>query len=90
MNALSAIGRAGLCGLIRLYQWVFSPFFAGSCRYVPSCSHYALEAVQRHGPARGAWLAVRRLLRCHPWGQHGLDPVPDLKAVAGPRHRHSS
>lgn len=47
------------------------------CRYVPSCSVYGAEAVRRHGAARGAWLIVRRISRCHPWGGHGLDPVPD-------------
>lgn len=50
------------------------------CRYVPSCSTYALEALEQHGAARGTWLTLRRLGRCHPWGGHGLDPVPDGKA----------
>ena len=82
MTAISAIGRAALCGLIRFYQWVISPLLGCNCRYLPSCSHYALEAVQRHGALRGAWLAMRRILRCHPWGGQGLDPVPDMP---GPR-----
>jgi putative membrane protein insertion efficiency factor len=90
MTAISAIGRRVLCGLIHLYQWVISPFFAGSCRYIPSCSHYALEAVERHGAARGAWLSVRRLSRCHPWGRQGLDPVPDPPAMSGPKRHHTS
>lgn len=66
-------------GLIRLYQWVFA-WRPSPCRYVPSCSSYALEAVEVHGAVRGSWLAVRRLGRCHPWGQHGWDPVPPPKA----------
>jgi putative membrane protein insertion efficiency factor len=65
-----------LVGLIRLYQ---AARFGrpSSCRYVPTCSVYAAEAVQRHGAGRGAWLAARRLGRCHPWGGHGVDPVPE-------------
>lgn len=62
--------------LIRGYQLLFSPLFAGSCRYVPSCSAYAAEAVQRFGAVRGSALALRRLMRCHPFGGHGYDPVP--------------
>lgn len=61
---------------IRTYQLLVSPIFPPSCRYMPSCSHYAAEAVARHGPWRGSWLAVRRLSRCHPWGGSGYDPVP--------------
>lgn len=67
--------RAALA-LLRSYQLAFSPFFAGSCRYVPSCSAYAAEAVARFGVLRGSYLAARRLARCHPLGGHGLDPVP--------------
>ena len=89
MSAIAAIGRFVLCALIRFYQWVLSPFFAGSCRYVPSCSHYALEAVERHGAMRGAWLALCRLSRCHPWGRSGLDPVPDLPARSGAKRYRS-
>lgn len=63
--------------LIRAYQLLLSPVFAGSCRFVPSCSHYAADAVRRFGVIRGTWLAVRRLSRCHPLGGHGLDPVPE-------------
>ena len=63
-------------GAFRLYRWLVSPWFRGSCRYYPSCSHYAEEAFARHGAARGAYLSFRRLLRCHPWGGHGVDLVP--------------
>ncbi len=63
--------------LIRGYQLFLSLFFTGSCRYLPGCSDYAIEAVTVHGPLRGSWLALRRIARCHPWGGSGYDPVPD-------------
>ncbi len=62
--------------LLRLYQVSISPVFRGSCRHLPSCSEYAREAVERHGAMRGLWLALRRLMRCHPLGSSGYDPVP--------------
>jgi uncharacterized protein len=62
--------------LVRVYQITLSPLFAGSCRYEPSCSRYAMTALEQHGLLKGAWLAVRRLARCHPLGGSGLDPVP--------------
>lgn len=62
--------------LIRGYQAGISPLLPASCRYTPSCSAYATEAIARYGAARGSWLAARRLLRCHPWGGTGHDPVP--------------
>ena len=68
--------RRVLLGLIRAYQYAVSPLFVQSCRFYPSCSAYALEAVARHGSLSGAWLAVKRLLRCHPWHPGGYDPVP--------------
>jgi len=63
-------------GGIRLYRWLLAPWLGGSCRYWPSCSSYAEEAVHRHGALRGGWLAMRRLSRCHPLGGHGVDLVP--------------
>ena len=63
-------------GLIRAYQLLVAPVLGPSCRYYPSCSRYAAEAVERHGAWRGSLFAVRRLLRCHPWGGSGYDPVP--------------
>lgn len=62
--------------LIRLYQATLSPFVPGGCRFHPSCSHFAHEAIRTHGLRRGGMLAVRRFLRCHPWNPGGLDPVP--------------
>ena len=61
---------------IRLYQRFLSPLLPPSCRFTPSCSHYAAEALARHGPVKGGWLALRRIGRCHPWGGAGYDPVP--------------
>ena len=78
-SAIRALGLAmGLAirGMIRAYQLLVAPIVPPSCRYYPSCSHYAAEAVARHGPRHGSLLAVRRLLRCHPWGGSGYDPVP--------------
>ncbi|MFP4623360.1 MAG: membrane protein insertion efficiency factor YidD [Gemmatimonadota bacterium] len=63
--------------VIRAYRRFVSPVMPPSCRYLPTCSAYAEEAVRRHGAGRGGWLALRRLLRCHPWGGSGYDPVPD-------------
>ncbi len=65
-----------LIGLLKAYRLVISPLYGNVCRYYPSCSAYALTAVQHHGAARGSWLAARRLLRCHPWARGGYDPVP--------------
>lgn len=62
---------------IRLYQWTLSPILGPNCRYLPSCSDYALEAIERHGALTGLWLGLRRLLRCHPWAAGGYDPVPE-------------
>jgi putative membrane protein insertion efficiency factor len=71
--------RAALLGLIRLYQVTLSPWLGNPCRYEPTCSRYAAEAIERHGALRGVWLAARRLGRCHPWGGSGYDPVPVLE-----------
>jgi hypothetical protein len=62
--------------IIKLYQLVISPLFPSSCRYIPTCSHYAEEALNKYGLIKGGWLSVRRILRCHPWASSGFDPVP--------------
>jgi uncharacterized protein len=64
-----------LQAVVRAYQLVLSPWFGGACRFTPSCSAYAIEALGRHGAWRGSWLALKRLARCHPWGPAGFDPV---------------
>jgi putative membrane protein insertion efficiency factor len=74
-ESLSVFQRVAL-GAIRLYKGLFSPLYAGSCRFLPSCSDYAREAIGRFGVVRGTWLALGRLSRCHPLGGHGFDPVP--------------
>lgn len=61
---------------VRLYQRVVSPWMPDICRYRPTCSHYMVEAVTKHGAIKGTWLGLKRLLRCAPWGGHGYDPVP--------------
>jgi hypothetical protein len=66
-----------LVAVVRGYQVLLSPIVGGTCRFQPSCSRYMAEAIERHGAARGAWLGVRRLARCHPFGSSGFDPVPD-------------
>ena len=65
--------------LLRGYRFAISPLYGQVCRYHPSCSAYALEAVTRHGSLRGSWLAARRIARCHPWAEGGLDPVPAVQ-----------
>lgn len=85
--------RAVLIGLVAGYRWFVSPFIPGGCRFHPSCSAYADEAIRLHGPFAGAWLAVKRLARCHPLGGHGFDPVPDTcnagRACSERGHQHS-
>ena len=73
--------------LLWIYRRLISPVLPPACRYYPSCSQYAEEAVRSHGPLRGPWLALRRLLRCHPWAAGGFDPVPPLPSVAAGSRR---
>jgi putative membrane protein insertion efficiency factor len=80
MRAVSLV----LLVLIRAYQLLISPLLPPSCRYFPTCSDYARQAVTRHGPLAGGWLAVKRLARCHPWGGLGYDPVPGPVASKTP------
>lgn len=68
--------RKVLMALVKGYRQFISPLTPPSCRYQPTCSGYALEALEKHGAVKGSWLALRRILRCHPWGGSGYDPVP--------------
>lgn len=72
------LGKAMIL-LIRAYRLFLSPWIGQQCRFHPTCSAYAIEAIQRYGAVRGAWLAARRLGRCHPWHEGGIDPVPERK-----------
>lgn len=65
-----------LIGLIRFYQGAISPYLPSSCRYTPTCSHYGVEALKKHGPLKGGWFTLKRIASCHPWGGSGHDPVP--------------
>jgi putative membrane protein insertion efficiency factor len=65
-----------LVAMIRVYQWIISPLIGPKCRFTPSCSNYSLEALKKYGLFKGVWLSVKRIARCHPWGGHGVDPVP--------------
>lgn len=67
-----------MLGIFAFYRYAISPLFPSRCRYYPTCSAYATEAVQRYGAIKGGKIAIKRILRCHPWGDHGYDPVPDL------------
>ncbi|MFK7060030.1 membrane protein insertion efficiency factor YidD [Flavobacterium oreochromis] len=62
--------------LVRVYQYIISPLMPPTCRYQPTCSHYMIEALQKHGPLKGLYLGIKRILSCHPWGGNGYDPVP--------------
>lgn len=79
--ALKAGCRRGLSavliGIVRLYQWTLSPWLGPRCRFDPTCSAYTITAIRRFGPIRGVWIGGRRILRCHPWGAMGYDPVPE-------------
>jgi uncharacterized protein len=76
MKLLLRILSLPFIALIKLYQWIVSPILGPKCRFTPTCSQYAIEALKKHGVFKGLWLTVRRLSRCHPWGGHGYDPVP--------------
>ena len=75
-SALAKLLQTVAIGLVRIYRYAISPLLPRSCRFHPSCSAYALEAIRVHGPWRGGWLALRRIGRCHPWHDGGYDPVP--------------
>ncbi|MES2319213.1 MAG: membrane protein insertion efficiency factor YidD [Pseudomonadota bacterium] len=73
-----------LVWILRAYQLLLSPMLGQNCRFYPSCSNYAIEAIRTHGAGRGSWLAARRVCRCHPWNEGGADPVPPVQ------HKNSS
>ncbi|MGD0664689.1 MAG: membrane protein insertion efficiency factor YidD [Rhabdochlamydiaceae bacterium] len=66
-----------LIGVIKLYQWTIGPVIGETCRFYPSCSHYGVEALKKHGALKGSWLTIKRICRCHPWNPGGIDPVPE-------------
>ena len=72
---------------VRFYRVVFSPWVGHGCRFQPTCSAYALEALEKHGGLKGSWLTLRRIARCHPWGGSGIDNVPDKKGARDNRSR---
>ena len=78
LTTVMRLPRLVAMGLIRIYQILVSPLLGGNCRFLPSCSQYAMEALDRHGLFRGGWLAIKRLGRCHPFRPGGYDPVPSL------------
>jgi putative membrane protein insertion efficiency factor len=89
---ITHLPRRLLLALIRAYQFVLSPWIGGACRYWPTCSEYAHEAIETHGAVRGGWLMLGRLARCHPYGAGGVDPVPQhfqWRCACGAAHVHS-
>jgi putative membrane protein insertion efficiency factor len=78
MRLLKKILALPLILLIYIYKFAISPLTPASCRHIPSCSEYAIQALKMHGPLRGSWMAVRRISSCHPWGSGGIDPVPRI------------
>jgi putative membrane protein insertion efficiency factor len=88
VTSVSRLAARALILPIRAYQAVHVAFFRGSCRFHPTCSHYAVEALELHGPLRGAWLAFTRILRCQPFCRGGFDPVPEPKPESRDAHTH--
>ena len=78
MNIPSRLFLLILKIFLKAYQWLISPMIPGSCRHLPTCSQYAIEALELYGPYKGLWLTAKRVLRCQPWGTKGYDPVPQL------------
>ena len=77
MNKVLKILAIPFIWLVRFYQAAISPYLPSSCRYTPTCSHYTIEALQKHGLFKGGWLATKRIVSCNPWGGKGYDPVPE-------------
>ena len=88
MNKKPSLPARAALMFLRVYQAFFSPIMPLSCKYYPTCSHYAYEAVERFGVRRGSWMALRRLLRCNPFTHGGFDPVPELDANSPAVHSH--
>ncbi len=84
VNRGSAVAKRILTMLVRAYQLIVSPLLGDNCRFQPTCSHYMIGAIDRFGAVKGTWLGLRRLSRCHPWHEGGLDPIPELK-----KHTHN-
>lgn len=76
MKKMTQVLSFPFIALIKLYQWLISPWLGASCRFTPTCSQYAIEALKKYGPLKGIWLTAKRIARCNPWGGHGHDPVP--------------
>lgn len=74
-NSINGLVSCVLIAIVWIYRWTLGWFMGGQCRYVPSCSQYMLDAIAKHGPWRGAWLGLKRIGRCHPWGGSGHDPA---------------
>jgi len=83
-TTVRSIWVALLIAPIRFYRFFLSPWIGRQCRFTPTCSAYAIEALETHGALRGLWLAARRIGRCHPWSSGGLDPVPPVPGTSGP------
>ena len=75
-NGVKWVAISPFVALVKFYQFCISPFFPHMCRFTPTCSEYAIEALRKHGLIRGGWLTAKRIARCHPWGGSGYDPVP--------------
>ena len=84
MSIFAKIAKIVLKIPIWFYRMMISPFLPGACRHLPTCSEYASDAIDLNGAWKGAWLGISRLLRCHPWGSDGYDPVPDLRQIKHP------
>jgi len=79
VNYISTAVKWVLIKLVRLYQLTLSPLLGQNCRHFPTCSSYTIEAIEEWGPMKGVWLGIKRILKCHPWGTSGYDPVPKKK-----------
>lgn len=89
LNWINQLLSSCFIGCVKFYQWCISPLLPNSCRHIPSCSTYTIEAIQIHGAVKGSFLACKRILRCHPWGTSGYDPVPP-KSVESDQFSNSS